>query len=481
MPELLDELYQADYWFSRFAIQRALGLIYLIAFINALNQFIPLVGEKGLLPLPGYLNHVKFSDKPSIFHWHYSDRFFRGIAWTGILLSLVAISSLSEQGPIWISMGMWFVLWALYLSIVNVGKVFYSFGWESMVLEVGFYAIFLGPLHWAAPVPVIWIIRWMLFRVEFGAGLIKMRGDRCWQDLTCMNYHHETQPQPNPLSRFFHQLPVPIHKIETLVNHLVQLVVVWGLFLPQPIASISALLIIVSQSYLVVSGNYSWLNWLTIVLAFSGFSDEVIYQVLGLLPPVVTSLPTGYHILVLGLVVLVIWLSIDPVRNMLSSRQRMNFSFNPLHLVNTYGAFGIVTKTRYEIIIEGTSETSIDNKTRWKAYEYKGKPGDPGAKPPQIAPYHLRLDWQMWFAAMTQTHQGHKWFQPFITKLLQNDEAILSLLKHNPFPVHPPVYIRARLFRYRYTRKEEKRESGNWWHREYVRSYMSPRRLSHPE
>lgn len=417
---------------------------------------------------------MSFKKRPSIFHWHYSDRFFKYTAWSGIALSLVTITGLSEVGPFWFSMLIWLILWFLYLSIVNVGIVFYGFGWESMLLEAGFYAIFLGPMYAAVPALVIWMIRWMLFRVEFGAGLIKIRGDQCWRDLTCMNYHHETQPLPNPVSWYAHNLPESFHKAEIFCNHFIQLVVVWGLFFPQPIAAISAGLIILSQSYLIITGNYSWLNFLTIILAFSGFNDEIVGNILGIFPLGVSVIPLGFRFLIILLALLVIYLSIEPVKNMVSRRQKMNFSFNPIHLVNTYGAFGSVTKKRYEIIIEGTREVNVNEDTKWKAYEFKGKPGDPQEKPPQIAPYHLRLDWQMWFAAMAHSPRQHPWFKPLIVKLLKNDKATLKLVRHNPFPEQPPIWIRARLFRYQYTGLGERRETGNWWKREFVTNYLLP-------
>ncbi|MDX1672936.1 MAG: lipase maturation factor family protein, partial [Balneolaceae bacterium] len=311
------------------------------------------------------------------------------------------------------------------------------------------------------------------FRVEFGAGLIKMRGDRCWKELTCMNYHHETQPLPNPLSRFFHHMPESFHKFETFSNHLVQLVIVWGLFAPQPIASIAAILIILTQSYLIISGNYAWLNLLTLILAFSAFSDPVITQYTGLSLSETATSPLWLEILVVLLGLLVIYLSIDPIRNMISSHQRMNFSFNPYHLVNTYGAFGTVTKKRYEIILEGTTDQSIDDDTQWKPYEFKGKPGDPHRLPPQIAPYHLRLDWQMWFAAMSSYH-AHPWFLRLVGKLLDNDQQTVKLLKENPFEDKAPTYIRALLYHYEYSSPVEKKETGRWWRRSFQKEYLNP-------
>jgi hypothetical protein len=151
-------------------------------------------------------------------------------------------------------MAVWLVLWALYLSIVNVGQTFYGFGWETLLLEAGFLAVFLGPAAQAPPTLVLWLYRWLLFRVEFGAGLIKLRGDRCWRDLTCLDYHHETQPLPGPLSWFFHHLPARLHRVEVLANHATQLVVPFGLFAPQPVAGIAALAIVVTQAWLLISG-----------------------------------------------------------------------------------------------------------------------------------------------------------------------------------------------------------------------------------
>lgn len=473
---MFEGLYQSDYWISRLIIQRGMGVIYFIAFLVALNQFRPLLGENGLLPVPRFLERVSFKNKPSIFHWHYSDRFLGIIAWTGLGLSVVAILGLSEMGPLWLSMLVWFFLWMLYLSIVNVGQLFYGFGWESLLLEAGFYAIFLGPMHYHTPLLMIFIIRWLVFRVEFGAGLIKMRGDQCWRDLTCLNYHHETQPMPNPLSRFFHLLPEPLHKTETLFNHIVQLGAVWLLFLPQPLATIGALSIIISQAYLILSGNYAWLNWMTLLLAFSGISDTYLQNIIPVRIPAELVYPLYFEAGVILLAVIIAYMSINPLKNMISRNQRMNASFNPLHLVNTYGAFGRVTRNRYEIIIEGTTDNTIDPDTNWKAYEFKGKPGNPKTIPPQFAPYHLRLDWQIWFAAMSSI-RSNRWLLRFILKLLQGDEKSLKLLRDNPFKNRPPNYIRARLFHYRYADKKERKQTGKWWKRDFEQIYLPPQSL----
>ncbi len=470
---MFEGLYQSDYWLSTFIIQRGLGFVYAIAFLVAINQFRPLLGENGLLPVPHFLTQIPFKKSPSIFHWHYSDGFFGIIAWAGFILALVATFGVSDVGPLWLSMLVWFLLWILYLSIVNVGQLFYGFGWESLLLEVGFYAIFLSPIKYETSIIMVFILRWLVFRVEFGAGLIKLRGDKCWRNLTCLNYHHETQPMPNPLSRFFHLLPQKIHKMETLFNHIVQLGAVWLLFLPQPIATIGALLIILSQLYLIISGNYAWLNWLTLLLAFSGISNKYLASLLPISPPaeLYTSSILGVLLIAVGL--MVAYLSVGPVKNMISSQQRMNASFNPLHLVNTYGAFGSVTRTRYEIVIEGTTDRQLSTDTTWQAYEFKGKPGKPNRIPMQWAPYHLRLDWQMWFAAMTSI-RSNNWLFRFIHKLLKGDRDTLKLLSTNPFNNINPKYIRARLFKYEFNNHKEYKETGNWWNRKFERMYLPP-------
>jgi hypothetical protein len=469
------DLTAADSQLARFLIERGLGLIYLTAFVVAARQFPPLLGERGLEPAPRFLRRVRFMQAPSLFHLRYSDRLLVVVSWSGAILAAAIVLGLPQQAPLPLTMLAWFVLWVLYQSIVNVGQSFYSFGWETLLLEAGFLAIFLGNASVAPPWPVILLFRWLAFRVVFGAGLIKLRGDRCWRNLTCMEWHHETQPMPNPLSWFFHHLPRPIHRIEVIGNFVAQLVLPFGLFLPQPVATIAALLMIGTQLYLVVSGNYAWLNWLTIVVTAAAVGDAILPAgVLG--QPAFGPTPAGFVLAVIGLAILVAILSYFPVRNMASPAQAMNASFDPFHLVNTYGAFGTVGRTRYEVIVEGTSGEP-DDEAAWREYAFKGKPGDPRRLPPQVAPYHLRLDWLMWFLPLSPIY-GEGWFVPFLGRLLEGDPAILRLLRDNPFPDRPPRYIRARLDHYRFSTWSELRETGAWWVRTPAGEFVRPIRLA---
>ena len=388
----MDWLAAPDYWLARLIFQRLLAAIYLIGFLVALDQFRPLLGERGLLPAPDFIRQVPFRRSPSLFYVRYSDRVLVGVATLGGALAFGALLGAPDLVPLPIAMLWWALLWALYLSIVNVGQTFYAFGWESLLCETGFLAIFLGAAGTAPSFAVIVLMRWLVFRVEFGAGLIKMRGDRCWRDLTCLYYHHETQPMPNPLSWYFHHLPKRIHRVEVLGNHFAQLVAPWFLFAPQPVATIAGIVIVGTQAWLLVSGNFAWL-------------------------------------------------------------------------------FGSVTKERYEVVIEGTDDAVLTPQTAWREYEFKGKPTDVRRRPAQIAPYHLRLDWLMWFAALSSP-MYQEWFVPFLWKLLEADRPTLRLLARDPFQGKRPRFVRAQYYLYRFTTPAERRETGAWWHRELSGIYV---------
>jgi len=473
----MPDLGAPDSSIARFLIERGLGVIYLVAFVVAARQFPALCGERGLQPAPRFLAAVPFRRSPSLFHVRYSDRLAEVVAWIGAVLALTVVLGLPQAAPLPITMLVWLVLWALYSSFVNAGGVFYGFGWETLLLECGFLAIFLGNDQVAPPWLVILGFRWVAFRVEFGAGLIKLRGDPCWRDLTCMEFHHETQPMPNPLSWYAHRAPRWFHRFETVGNFVAQLVLPWGLFLPQPIATIAAALMIATQLYLVVTGNYAWLNWMTIVAIAAGIADPVLRAVVPLgATPTYGTTPAWFSIAVLLLAAVVVVLSWWPVRNMASAGQAMNASFNPLHLVNTYGAFGSVSRKRFEVVIEGTAVEDHDDDADWREYEFGGKPGDVKRLPRQVAPYHLRLDWLLWFLPLSPAY-AEGWFVTFLARLLEGDRVVIRLLRRNPFPDAPPVFVRARLFEYRFTTWKERRATGAWWSRRVAGPYMSPVRL----
>lgn len=463
-----------DYEIARLVLQRGVAAVYVIAFVSAINQFPALVGEHGLLPAPLLLARTRFRELPSLFHWRYSDRMLLALAWFGAALAAALVLGLPQLGPPWLPMLAFLLLWAAYLSIVNIGQSFYGFGWESLLLEAGFVVAFLGSTEVAPPLLIIIYLRWLLFRLELGAGLIKIRGGREWRDFTALDYHHETQPMPNPLSRLAHRLPRWFHRCEVLGNHVAELIVPFFLFAPQPVASVAAGILIGAQLWLIVTGNFAWLNWLTIVLAFSAIDDNTIRALLPALPggSAPADAPVWFVVLVCAATALLAVLSWWPARNLLSRHQLMNASFNRYHLVNTYGMFGTVTKRRLEVVVEGCDDVEPGEGALWHAYEFRGKPGDPMRMPRQFAPYHLRLDWLMWFLALGS--RDTRWFEVFLVRLLEGDRRTLRMLRVNPFTHRPPRWVRARVFLYRFSTRAERRASGARWVRSEIGELVEP-------
>jgi len=476
-----------EYRLTRFVILRLVGFVYAVAFLVAANQIVPLIGEHGLTPVVQYLQRARLEvgspfagivQLPTVFWFGISDRALTIFAWTGFALSLVVLAGYANAILL-------AILWAMYMSIVHIGDIWYGYGWETQLLETGFLSIFLCPLLDPRPFPkrpppllVMWLFRWLGFRIMVGAGLIKMRGDSCWRDLTCMYYHYETQPIPSPVSRYLHFAPHWFHNIETAWNHFIELVVPWFSFGPRLARHIAGVLLIAFQVLLIISGNLSFLNYLTIVPFLACLDDTFWSRILPAFlvkradrvdaEPALSYVQSGVAI---ALTVLVAFLSIRPVTNLLSNRQAMNTSFDRLDLVNTYGAFGAVGKERDEIIFEGTTDILPNESSQWKAYEFKAKPGDPNRAPPFIAPYQPRIDWQIWFAAMS-TPEQYPWTLHFVWKLLHNDPGTLSLVANNPFPQKPPRYIRAQFYRYEFAPPGD--PTGAWWKRTLLGSWLPP-------
>nr|XP_011746757.2 lipase maturation factor 1 isoform X1 [Macaca nemestrina] len=409
-------LHAGTFWLTRIVLLKALAFVYFVAFLVAFHQNKQLIGDRGLLPCRVFLKNFQqyFQDKTSWEVFSYMPTILWLTDWsdTNSTLDSLALLGLGISSFVLITgcanMLLMAALWGLYMSLVNVGHVWYSFGWESQLLETGFLGIFLCPLWTLSRLPqhtptsriVLWGFRWLIFRIMLGAGLIKIRGDRCWRDLTCMDFHYE--------------------------------------------------------AILIVSGNLSFLNWLTMVPSLACFDDATLgflfpsgpgslkdrvlqmqREIRGARPkPRFGSVVRRAANVSLG--ILLAWLSVPVVLNLLSSRQVMNTHFNSLHIVNTYGAFGSITKERTEVILQGTASPNASAPDAvWEDYEFKCKPGDPSRRPCLISPYHYRLDWLMWFAAF-QTYEHNDWILHLAGKLLASDAEALSLLAHNPFASRPP-------------------------------------------
>ncbi|XP_042363732.1 lipase maturation factor 1 [Plectropomus leopardus] len=503
-------LQTGTYWLTRIVLLRSVAFIYFVAFSVAYNQNKQLIGEHGLMPCKSYLNSVKryvggkigmaaFAYTPSILwllDWSDMDANLDGIALVGMALSaFVLVTGMAN-------MVIMFTLWVLYHSLVSVGQLWYSFGWESQLLETGFLAMFLCPLWTLSQVPrlcppsliSIWTFRWLIVRIMLGAGLIKIRGDKCWRDLTCMDYHYETQPVPNPMSYYMHRSPWWFHRFETMSNHLIELVFPFFTFLGRRMCMVNGAIQILFQVVLIVSGNLSFLNWLTIVPSLACFDDAslaFLFRSRGGAKRAVleiqnedaagrTPKPTRgmfiRRVVNISLGILIGYLSIPVVMNLFSSRQVMNTSFDPLRIVNTYGAFGSITKERTEVIFQGTlSQDPKDPEAIWEEYQFLCKPGDIYQRPCLISPYHYRLDWLMWFAAF-QTYEQSEWVIHIAGRLLSNDSTVLSLLDHNPFQGREtPRWVRGEHFKYKFSQPgSSSAAQGKWWLRKRIGAYFPP-------
>lgn len=481
------------YALLRFVLLRGIGFIYLVGFLVLALQLGPLIGEHGLLPARDYLASVEralgsagagFWRLPSLFWLGASDGALQFAAWFGCGLSALLLCGFANAPLL-------FALWALYLSFVHIGQIFYGYGWESLLCEAGFLAIFLAPpldprpgaVKSPAPLLVIVLFRWLVFRVMFGAGLIKIRGDQCWTDLTCLAFHYETQPNPSPLSYYFHQLPLAFQKAGVVFNHLVELVAPFGVFGPRRVRLLAGALIVAFQVTLILSGNLSFLNWLTIVVALSCFDDGVLWRAFpSAFRTRLAELEHGQdetrarRVVLVTLGVGVAFLSLNPLVNLLSPRQAMNASFDPFQLVNTYGAFGSVSRERHEVVLEGTNDAEPSADSNWKAYELPCKPGEPARRPCLVTPYHYRLDWQMWFVQFGGA-EAQPWLVHLVAQLLAGDRGTLSLFEHNPFPERPPRFVRAALYHYWFTRPDE----PGYWHRRYLGDALPPLARTDPE
>jgi len=474
---------KSTYYLTRFVLLRLLGFVYFFAFLSLATQVIPLIGHDGLYPADLFLERVgqgtnleSFWNLPTLFWFHISDSALVIFSLIGIILSFILLIGYAN-------IPLLFALWFLYMSFIKIGQLFYGYGWEIQLLETGFLALFFVPL-WeykpfpklSPPMPIIWLFRWLAFRIYLGAGLIKIRGDECWTKLTCMDYHYETQPIPNPASRWLHFLPQWWHKLEVLLNHFIELVVPWFVWIPGLITMIAGVLMISFQFLLIISGNLSFLNWVTIIPAIACIEDRYWKKIL---PKRLVnksekaakhSSRNKYHdIAAWIMVVIVILLSIPVIQNLIGPGQAMNRSFNQLSLVNTYGAFGSIGKVRPELIIEGTNDLQITETTEWKEYEILFKPGSLDRGLPIVAPYQPRIAWQIWFAAM-QSPQRNPWLIHLTWKLLHNDPLALKFIEYNPFPGGPPNFIRIQVYKYEFV---EPWKEGVW-KRELLGTWLPP-------
>ena len=481
-----------QFFLARWLFLRNLGSIFLVAFLSLYVQLDGLIGENGILPASqlnelaiDQIGNARYWQLPTLYWLHPSDGFLHALCLVGIAASLFVVAGIVP--PISV-----FVSWIAYLSLLNVGRDFLSFQWDTLLVETAFLAIFLAPLQvlprWsreARPVPFVLLLQWwLLFRLTFASGFVKLN-DATWRHLEALNVHYETQPLPTVLGWYVHQMPESFHRLSVVLMFVIELVVPFLIIFPRRIRHTGAVVLIAFQGLIILTGNYTYFNWLAIVLCLLLFDDQAIRAVLKRfrwLPgsPRAALRPVSPYRWALASVMggVMLFLSVTAFGVQLTRSDRIPkavlkplYTVQPFRLVNTYGLFAHMTTSRAEIIVEGSNDA-----LEWKAYRFKWKAGDLDRSPGRVAPFQPRLDWQMWFAALGSS-RSTPWFSNFVIRLLQGSPEVLALLEEDPFPEGPPLYIRARLFDYRFTTLDERRETGNWWRREYLRDYLPAVRL----
>ena len=477
-----------SYVLTRWMFLRFLGLIYLVAFVSLSTQITGLVGSHGILPAADYLRAVRenFGQErywlfPTLAWVDASDGFLLGLTVAGALLSILLVLGVASV-PVLV------LLWALYLSLGTVGQDFMMFQWDSLLSEIGFLAIFFAPLQLKPdlererqPSPVVlWLLRLLLFRLMFSSGLSKLlSGDPTWRHFTALNYHYETQPLPTPFGWVLHQLPPEYQKVSVAVMFFVELVVPFLIFARRRLRFLAAAAMIVLQLLIAATGNYTFFNLLAIALCLLLFDDAEVSRLFprrfrgqsqeagGRLPewrPRAVAAAALALVLIPGNLAELPGLRFERVL-WRSARQTLN-GLRALRIVNQYGLFSVMTTTRPEIVIEGSSDGNT-----WLAYEFNYKPGDVFRPLRWVAPHQPRLDWQMWFAALGG-YQANPWFANLMLRLLQGSPEVLGLLARNPFPNAPPRYVRAMVYNYHFTDFETQRATGAWWRRELKGLYF---------
>ena len=470
---------EPTYLLAGWLFLRLLGIIYLVAFASLATQIKGLVGSNGILPAADFLASRRgwgirrFYRIPTLFWFNSSDGCLIFLSWTGAVLSLLVIVGIAPALVL-------ASLWLLYLSVFSVGRIFLGYQWDILLLETGFLAIFVAPfeltLHFpptfAPPLIVRWLLWWLLFRLMFSSGLVKLRSsDHTWRKLTALCHHYETQPLPTPLAWYAHQFPNFFHRISAAIMFVIELIVPFFIIGPPPLRHLAALLFIAFMALIQLTGNYCFFNLLGIALSILLLDDNLLLAAFRLflrglqLPPAAPPVLPEWFLAPVA--VLILFLSVIPILRLAhmeifwpKALAALWEFFDPFRLVNSYGLFSVMTTQRPEIIVEGSRDG-----IHWQPYEFKWKPGDVKRAPRFVAPHQPRLDWQVWFAALS-FYPNNPWFWRFLVRLLEGSATVLSLLKTNPFADAPPRFVRAMLYDYRFTDAKQRWATKSWWQAE---------------
>jgi len=468
------KLEPSRYELTSWLFLRLLGFIYLSAFASLAVQIKGLVGEDGILPLWLFLQRAQehfgdaaFYNLPNLFWFSHADPVLLGSCIAGIIFSTLLIFNVFARTSL-------VILFVLWLSLFYAGQTFLQFQWDLLLIECGFLAIFL-PTRSAI---IVWLYHWLVFRFMFLGGVVKIAsGDSAWDNLTALTYHFETQPLPTTLAWYAHHLPDTVLIFFTAATLFIELFLPFFIFLTRNFRFVAACGFILLQTGIILTGNYNFFNLLTLSFCLFLFDDAALRW---LFPGRLQSRLSGNDSsrpvtklnfsVALIVFIVVIFASTAQLWRIFSQYElpvltHVARAIAPFNIVNNYGPFAVMTTVRHEIIIEGSDDTE-----HWREYVFKYKPGDLYKRPEWIIPHQPRLDWQMWFAALS-TPDRQPWFRNLLVRLLQGSPAVLDLFERNPFPDQPPKFIRALFYEYRFTSPQQYKESREWWNRKLIGIY----------
>jgi hypothetical protein len=469
---------------------RGLGLTYIAAFASMAAQVDGLIGSRGILPVADYLDTAQrvlgpgpatYCRLPTLLWLNSSDRALHALCWSGCLIGAVLFAG-------FVPAACTILLWLSYLSIVVAGQIFLGYQWDSLLLEAGFLAVLMAPwkvrLGRAGDRPwwfTVWLVRWLVFRLMFQSGVVKLTShDPTWWNFSALDFHYETQPLPAWTSWYIHQMPARFHRLSVGFMFYAELLAPFFILGPRLIRLVGFASMVLLQLLIASTGNYGFFNLLAIVLCLTLLDDRdwewLRHHAIPRRSPAVAEaendssvngvgelclIPRRLAVGSIGTIVIGfttvemlerIWPNVVP-----GAIVELDEHVRPLSIANSYGLFAVMTTERPEITVEGSEDG-----TSWKPYRFRWKPGDLDSRPRFTTPHMPRLDWQLWFAALSGHCRFVPWFLRFEQKLLEGEPEVLSLLGENPFPNRPPRYVRARLELYKFTR----RGAWDWWDRE---------------
>ena len=481
----------SDRLIPRWIWLRALGLIYFAAFYSLAFQIKGLIGPNGILPAGPYLEAVartfpgaRLWFAPTVFWISSGSGMLIGVCLLGMIAALALIFNFWPRG-------MLVICFICYLSFIGAAQDFSSYQSDGMLLEAGFLSWFLAPRgirpRWGEQSPPsrasYFLLQWEWFRIYFESGVVKLvSGDSQWRNLTAMDEYYQNGPLPTWIGWYMQHLPHWFHWSTALGTLVMELALVWMMFFPRRIRIACFVITSLWQLPVILSANYTFLNYLVLALGFLLLDDKLIAPLLK--DRFTTSTPVnvsasndflrrhGHAISLAVSTVMLCWIFYATSVQMLwIGWPRLPLPTTPVRLLepfrigNRYGLFATMTRGRYEIEFQGSNDGE-----NWVPYPFRYKPQALNEAPKIYAPYQPRLDWNLWFASLG-TWRNNMFVASTEERLLNNDRNVLALFASNPFPSAPPKQVRAVLWQYWFTSLAEKHATGNWWRREYLGTY----------